>query len=85
MSQMLYLELKPRSPSNPSGFSSILTIRVFTCGRLRFESNFVRRWNWLYYIFVLIADVDARSYNDVHQQLNDKETEDLIHGKTGMN
>lgn len=33
---------------------------------------------------VLIADADARLYNDVHKQLNDKETEDLIHGKTGM-
>jgi len=29
-------------------------------------------------------DADARLYNDVHKQLNDKETEDLIHGKTGM-
>ncbi|KAL9980878.1 hypothetical protein ACROYT_G009518 [Oculina patagonica] len=29
-------------------------------------------------------DVDVRSYNGVHQQLNDKETEDLIHGKSGL-
>lgn len=35
--------------------------------------------------YVLNADADARLYNDVNKQLNDKETEDLIHGKTGMN
>ena len=33
--------------------------------------------------FGLITDTDVRSYNDVHMQLNDKETEDLIHGKYG--
>ncbi|KAJ7373826.1 hypothetical protein OS493_009148 [Desmophyllum pertusum] len=29
-------------------------------------------------------DVGGRSYNDVHKQLNDKEMEDLIHGKSGL-
>lgn len=29
-------------------------------------------------------DADARLYNDVHKQLKDNDTEDLIHGKTGM-
>lgn len=33
--------------------------------------------------FGLITDTDVRSHNDVHMQLNDKDTEDLIHGKDG--
>lgn len=34
--------------------------------------------------FVLFTDVNARSYTDVHQTFNNKDTEDLIQGKTGM-
>jgi len=34
--------------------------------------------------YVLLLDADARLYNDVHKQLKDNDTEDLIRGKTGM-
>ena len=31
----------------------------------------------------LVADVTSRSFNVVHKQSNDRELEDLIHGKEG--